>query len=89
MFIESIKFDQHFGGGGGAPTIVPQYKGKAIDASSLVIGKSKFKYAEDSTKDYDEPEQFTPDTNWMPKLVLIAKNIYVWMDQLSKNIKEK
>ncbi|MCB0747105.1 MAG: alpha-amylase, partial [Ignavibacteriae bacterium] len=84
LFIESIKFDQHFGGGGGAPTIVPQYKGKAIDASSLVIGKSKFKYAEDSTKDYDEPEQFTPDTNWMPKLVLIAKNIYVWMDQLSK-----
>ena len=31
-----------------------------------------------------EPEQFTPDKEWMPRLVLIAKNIYVWLDQLSK-----
>ena len=87
LFIESLKFDQQFGGfdgGGGAPTIVPQYKGKQIDATSFVLGKSKFNYAEESTKDYEEFEQFTPDTNWMPKLVLIAKNIYVWLDQLSK-----
>lgn len=33
---------------------------------------------------YAEPEQFTPDTEWMPNVVLIAKNIYVWLDQLSK-----
>ncbi|MDX1702064.1 MAG: hypothetical protein R3250_15670, partial [Melioribacteraceae bacterium] len=85
LFTESIKFEPQFGGGGGgAPTIVPQYKGKQIDAENLVIGKSRFRYAEDSTKEYDEPEQFTPDTNWMPNLVLIAKNIYVWLDQLSK-----
>ena len=31
-----------------------------------------------------EPEQFTPDRDWMPRLVLMAKNIYVWLDQLSK-----
>ncbi|HNS15231.1 MAG TPA: alpha-amylase family glycosyl hydrolase [Syntrophorhabdaceae bacterium] len=31
-----------------------------------------------------EPEHFTPDSEWMPRLVLIAKNIYVWLDQLSK-----
>jgi len=31
-----------------------------------------------------EPEQFTPDREWMPRLVLMAKNIYVWLDQLSK-----
>ncbi|MEI7983736.1 MAG: alpha-amylase family glycosyl hydrolase, partial [Bacteroidota bacterium] len=31
-----------------------------------------------------ETEQFSPDLDWMPRLVLIAKNIYVWMDQLSK-----
>ncbi|MCX7966503.1 MAG: alpha-amylase family glycosyl hydrolase [Syntrophorhabdaceae bacterium] len=31
-----------------------------------------------------EAEHFTPDTDWMPKLVLMAKNIYVWLDQLSK-----
>jgi hypothetical protein len=31
-----------------------------------------------------EPERYTPDRDWMPRLVLIAKNIYVWLDQLSK-----
>ncbi len=31
-----------------------------------------------------EAERFTPDRDWMPRLVLIAKNIYVWLDQLSK-----
>lgn len=29
-------------------------------------------------------ENYTPDRSWMPKLVLIAKNTYVWLDQLSK-----
>jgi glycosidase len=31
-----------------------------------------------------EPENFSPDMDWMPRLVLIAKNSYVWLDQLSK-----
>ena len=31
-----------------------------------------------------EEERFSPDSDWMPKLVLIAKNAYVWLDQLSK-----
>jgi len=31
-----------------------------------------------------EPERFSPDQDWMPNLVLIAKNIFVWLDQLSK-----
>ena len=30
-----------------------------------------------------EPERFSPDQDWMPNLVLIAKNAYVWLDQLS------
>ncbi len=29
-------------------------------------------------------EAFTPDRDWMPRLVLMAKNAYVWLDQLSK-----
>jgi len=35
--------------------------------------------------DYDafEIENYTLDKDWMPKVVMIAKNIYVWMDQLS------
>ncbi len=34
--------------------------------------------------DYTEYERFSPDKDWMPQLVLIAKNSYVWLDQLSK-----
>ncbi len=31
-----------------------------------------------------ETERFSQDKDWMPRVVLIAKNIYVWLDQLSK-----
>lgn len=33
---------------------------------------------------YDEPERFSRDLDWMPQVVLIAKSVYVWLDQLSK-----
>ncbi len=33
---------------------------------------------------HEEYERFSPDKEWMPKLVLLAKNAYVWLDQLSK-----
>jgi glycosidase len=32
----------------------------------------------------EEPEQFSADKDWMPRTVLIAKNTYVWLDQLSR-----
>lgn len=31
-----------------------------------------------------EPERFSADLEWMPNVVMIAKNTYVWLDQLSK-----
>jgi glycosidase len=31
-----------------------------------------------------EPENFSTDREWMVRLVLIARNAYVWLDQLSK-----
>ena len=34
--------------------------------------------------EYEEYERFSPDKEWMPRLVLLAKNAYVWLDQLSK-----
>ncbi|MEJ2597209.1 MAG: alpha-amylase family glycosyl hydrolase, partial [Anaerolineales bacterium] len=34
-----------------------------------------------------EAERFSPDREWMPNLVLIAKNSYVWLDQLSRKYK--
>ena len=35
-----------------------------------------------------EPERFSQDSDWMPNLVLIAKNSYVWLDQLSKKYEQ-
>jgi len=35
-----------------------------------------------------EPERFSPDSDWMPRLVLLAKNVYVWLDQLSKEYEQ-
>jgi len=37
-----------------------------------------------STQQREEPEQYSPDKDWMPRAVLMAKSTYVWLDQLSK-----
>ncbi|MBN1920586.1 MAG: alpha-amylase [Anaerolineae bacterium] len=35
-----------------------------------------------------EVEAFSPDSDWMPQVVIIAKNAYVWLDQLSKEYEQ-
>jgi glycosidase len=72
------------GGPGGPPTAVPRYRGSINGAERLTLGKSGYRYASESWKDYREPENFTEDTNWMPRVVLLAKNCSVWLDQLAK-----
>lgn len=54
---------------GSGPTAVPAYRPGAV--GTVAAG-------------YDEPEAFSPDRDWMPRAVLIAKNTYVWLDQLSR-----
>ncbi len=79
-----MKEDMHLSGVmGPPPTFVPHYKGES-DKTGMFIGKSGFDAAAEADRDYDEPERFTEDTDWMPRVVLLAKNAYVWMDQLSK-----
>src|SRR3990172_2165904 len=39
------------------------------------------------SREYREYERYSPDLDWMPRLVLIAKNSYVWMEQLSQKYK--
>ena len=36
-----------------------------------------------------EPERFSLDREWMPSLVLLAKNIFVWLNQLSEKYKQE
>lgn len=33
---------------------------------------------------YPEPERFSADADWMSNVVMIAKSVHVWLDQLSK-----
>lgn len=37
-----------------------------------------------SSPSAEVPSRITPDRDWMPDLVLIAKNVYVWLAQLSR-----
>ncbi len=37
-----------------------------------------------AANEYAEYERYSPDKDWMPRLVLLAKNSYVWLGQLSK-----
>ncbi len=79
-----MKEDMHLSGAfGPPPTFVPRYK-KEGDGTGMFLGKSGYDPSADESLDYEEAEQFTEDTDWMPRVVLLAKNAYVWMDQLSK-----
>ncbi|MBN2018515.1 MAG: hypothetical protein JW794_10365 [Candidatus Cloacimonetes bacterium] len=39
--------------------------------------------------EWNEPQNFSPDKDWMPSLVLLAKNIFVWLDQLTERYKRE
>ena len=57
---------------------------EAIRNSTTDVQKVELPILEFS-KNEPEFEQYSPDKDWMPRLVLIAKNSYVWLDQLSKD----
>ena len=41
-------------------------------------------YAQGAQAEAVEYERFSPDKSWMPRVVMLAKSTYVWLDQLSK-----
>ena len=50
---------------------------------ALFTGPGPSRVIEFAGLDLDH-ERFSPDQEWMPNLVLLAKNAYVWLDQLSR-----
>lgn len=71
--------NRQFGGGGGFTATtppVPVFRRELQRRVDEATGKEVWFEP--------EPEQFSPDLDWMPNLVLIAKSTYVWLDQLSK-----
>jgi glycosidase len=83
---EDSKLFMHFGGGEKGTPPVPTYE---FDWEYFEMLKAKLaaglKLTDDESRFYHaETEQFTADIDWMPKVVMIAKNVYVWLFQLSK-----
>lgn len=73
-----------FGGKPHVETFVPEYKKIGEETGNRGTDASGKKTVRPEDLIYDEPQHFTPDTEWMPNVVIIAKNTYVWLDQLSK-----
>jgi glycosidase len=66
--LDLLKEEEKVSFAGPGPTPIPQYRRRAAGELGLE----------------EEPEAFSPDQDWMPRLVLIAKNTYVWLDQLTR-----
>jgi glycosidase len=47
-------------------------------------GRRRPRYATDYQAALNEYEAFSPDQAWMPNVVMMAKNTYVWLEQLSR-----
>ena len=57
--------------------VAKHFGGPAVGDSSIAAVPS-FSHAE------HEYERFSPDQDWMPRAVVIAKSVYVWLHQLSQ-----
>ena len=77
-------FVKHGGGEKGTPP-VPSY-GDELERLRLIKEKlaADKKLSADEKHFYLEYEKFTEDTHWIPQVVMIAKNVYVWLHQLSE-----
>ena len=78
-------FVQHGGGEKGTPP-VPSYE---FDQQYFAALKAKMAEGKKlSPEEYEyyqlEVKRFTDDLDWMPRVVMIAKNAFVWMFQLSQ-----
>ncbi|MCU0413508.1 MAG: alpha-amylase family glycosyl hydrolase [Ignavibacteriaceae bacterium] len=82
-------FVQHGGGEKGTPP-VPTYD-EDLERLRLIREKlaAEKKLSEDEKRFYLEYEKFTEDMQWIPEVVMIAKNIYVWLHQLSEKYKRE
>ena len=65
----------------GIDTISEEEKAAWHPVTGGEVELSAYTYDENLMKEY---ERFSPDRDWMPKVVLMAKTVLVWLYQLSK-----
>lgn len=58
-------------------------EGRAVYDGPFIPGPMEAFDPGGSGGDWEE-ERFSPDSNWMPRVVMLAKSTFVWLDQLSK-----
>ena len=77
-------FVKHGGGEKGTPP-VPDYDKELLRLREIQKKKDSGQDLSEQEKlYYIEYEKFTEDTGWIPEIVMIAKNVFVWMHQLSE-----
>ena len=59
-------------------------EGKWFDKPGPGPGEPLLEAMRFGRRDAEEKAQFSQDLNWMPHVVLMAKSVYVWLDQLAK-----
>ena len=75
---------RHGEGRGSEGFVGDEFVGFEDEFITLADGTRRRRYAEDYLAPLHEYEAFSADQAWMPTVVLIAKNTYVWLEQLSK-----
>lgn len=68
-------------------TLTKPFQSRILQAIDFIKEEEKFRGigpGESQVIEFDYlDENYTQDREWMPQVVLLAKNIYVWLDQLS------
>ena len=71
------------GGGGGEPGPAPVLEFRRAGQHAAASGSAGTDAVFHGI-DYPAYEHFSPDANWMAHVVLMAKMVYIWLDQLSR-----
>jgi len=86
-----LEEERAWGGGGGEPGMPPvmEFGRGGTGATGAGGNGSGHGFGGDGSSvfggyDYPEYEQFSADADWMSNVVLMAKMVYVWLHQLSK-----
>ncbi|MBI2354588.1 MAG: alpha-amylase [Deltaproteobacteria bacterium] len=76
-----LEEEREWGGGGepGPPPVMEFGRAGQLGAGGAGGGSSVF-----AGYDYPEYEGFSADADWMSNVVMMAKMVYVWLDQLSR-----
>ena len=75
LSLDIIREEKKVRGGGAPPVVEPDFR---------QAGKFAHLGPEYDFDYYPEYERFSPDLDWMPRVVIMVKNILVWLDQLSR-----